>query len=223
MIRSAALPAAPVAARAAQEKQVGHVTGPTVKAPWILARCAQGAIAVAAVADVFRATAVRARAVHPTAANQHTSGTTSMVFVYLTTVTVVLFLVWFTRSRRNAQVISGNAGLASGAWPVVSWFVPFVNLVLPRRFVLDILRASAGGRTGRDEMLVNVWWGVWVAHALLGTVGQMKAPTSLPLLVLEEVLMVAAGILVIQVIRRVTTLQAAAHPVPPAPVPLGHS
>lgn len=198
------------------------MTGPTVRAPWILARCTQGAIAVAAVADVFRATALRARTVHPTTAARHTSGTTSMVFVCLTTVTVVLFLVWFTRSRRNAQVISGDATLASGAWPVVAWFVPFVNLVLPRRFVLDVLRASAAGKAGRDEILVNVWWGVWVAHALLGAVGQMTAPTSLPLLVLGEVFMFAAGILVIQVIQRVTTLQASAHPVQPSPVPIGH-
>ncbi|MEU8792282.1 DUF4328 domain-containing protein [Streptomyces sp. NPDC048643] len=196
--------------------------GPIVTAPWILARCAQGAIAVAAVADVFRATAYRTRAAHPTAANQDTSGTTSMVFGYLMLAAVVLFLVWFDQSRHNAQVISGDAGLATGAWPVVAWFVPFVNLVLPRRFVLDVLRASAGGRPGRDEILVNVWWGVWIAHALLATVGQQAAPTSLPLLLLGEVLMIAAGILVIRLIQRVTTLQGTPHPAPPSPAPLSH-
>lgn len=198
------------------------MTGPTVEAPWILARCAQGAIAVAAVADVFRATAYRARVLQDTAANQDTSGTTSMVFTYVMLGAAVLFLVWFDQSRHNAQVISGDAGLATGAWPVVGWFVPFVNLVLPRRFVLDVLRASAGGKRGRDEILVNVWWGVWLAHALLVPVGSLAAPTSLPVLVLGEALMIAAGVLAIRLIHRMTALQAAPHPARPSPAPLSH-
>lgn len=77
------------------------MTGPTVKAPWILARCAQGAIAVAAVADVFRATSSRARALEDTAAHQDTSGTTWMVFTYVMLGAAVLFLVWFDQSRRQ--------------------------------------------------------------------------------------------------------------------------
>jgi hypothetical protein len=54
---------------------------------------------------------------------------------------------------------------------------------------------------------VNVWWGAWVAHALAASVALAAAPTSLPLLVVSEVLMVAAGALVICVIQRITALQ----------------
>ncbi|MEW2166734.1 DUF4328 domain-containing protein [Streptomyces sp. NPDC007084] len=192
-----------------------------VNAPWKLARWAQAAIAVAVVADVFRATAFQAHAVDPGAGTLRTSGQASLVFFYATAAAAALFLVWFTRVRRNAQVISGNPALAAGAWPVVAWFVPLVNLVLPRRFVLDILRASTGGvKPGRDERLVNAWWGAWAGHALLVGIAQEAAPASLPLLVLGGALMATAGILAIQMIQRLTQLQPASQPAPTTPSPL---
>ncbi|MFF7279634.1 DUF4328 domain-containing protein [Streptomyces griseorubiginosus] len=175
------------------------------RTPRTVARCAQAALAAAAVADAFRAVAVRDDYLHPSAAALHRSGTLSMVFVYTMTLATVLFLVWLARSRSNAQELSPGAALPSRGWTIGAWFVPVVNLFVPRRLVLDIGRASsASWERQRGTTLVNLWWAAWVAHAVVLVVAGRAAPGSMALLVLAEALMLAAAALLGLVIERVT-------------------
>ncbi|MEU3507300.1 Gfo/Idh/MocA family oxidoreductase [Streptomyces longwoodensis] len=112
------------------------------------------------------------------------------------------------RSRRNARELSPRAPLPGAVWTVGAWFVLVVNFIVPRRFVLDIGRASSlAWREKRDTTLVNLWWAAWVAHALVLTVANRTDPGSMPLLVLAEALMVTAVVLLVRVVERVTTLQ----------------
>ncbi|MFJ9817262.1 DUF4328 domain-containing protein [Streptomyces sp. NPDC101151] len=195
---------------------------PIAKAPWPFARCAQAAVAAAAVAEVCRAATVRAHRLHPEDTSLSVSGRASMVSVYVMTAAVVLFLVWFTRCRRNARLLSPEPLPGSAPWAVFSWLVPVVNLWVPRGLVLDMHRASGPGTTeGRDRVLVNAWWAAWVGRALVVTMGtQLGRGTSLGLLLVAEVLNLAAAALAIAVIQRVTARQAtaltAALPVPGA-------
>ncbi|WP_431949033.1 DUF4328 domain-containing protein [Actinacidiphila sp. bgisy167] len=189
--------------------------------PLILARCAQAAIAAAAVLDVFRAVAVQNRRIHPSAATLHTSGSVSQIFVYLMTLAVVLFLVWLARSRRNALALAPQAALPGGGWLIGAWLIPVVNLFVPRRFVLGIGRASSPAwNPGRDSALVNLWWAAWVGHGIALTLTTQAAPGSRAALAVTEALMLAAGGLLCLVIERITTLQGAAFaaPAPSSPV-----
>ncbi|MER6114776.1 DUF4328 domain-containing protein [Streptomyces sp. NPDC001743] len=187
------------------------MTSTARKAPWILARSAQVAVAVATVADAFRAAAVRDHSVHHTDASLHRSGLTSMIFGYLMTLAIVLFLVWLARSRSNAQELSPRASLPSRGWTISAWFIPVANLFIPRRFVLDIGRASsASWEQKRDTTLVNLWWVAWITHALVVVVAAQAAPGSVALLVVAEALMIAAAVLMGLVIERITALQRAA-------------
>lgn len=181
------------------------------KSPLLLARCAQTAIAAAAILDVFRAVAVQNRQIHPSAATRHTSGSVSQVFVYLMTLTVVLFLVWLARSRRNALALAPQAKLPGGGWLVGAWFVPLLNLFVPRQFVLDIGRASSPSwNPKRDSVLVNLWWAAWIGHGIALTLTTEAAPGSRAALAVAEALMLAAAGLLCLVIERITTLQSAA-------------
>jgi hypothetical protein len=131
-----------------------------------------------------------------------------MVFVYLMTVTIALFLVWLARSRRNAQELSPGASLPSPGWTVGAWFIPLVNLVAPRGIVLAVGRAgSVSWEERRDTTLVNLWWAAWVTHALVLVVTNQVAPGSPALLVVAEALMIAAAALLGLVIQRITALQ----------------
>ena len=191
------------------------------RAPWILARAAQVAIAVAAVADVFRAASVRDHYLHHTEASLHTSGFVSMIFVYLMTLAIVLFLVWLARARRNAQELSPRASVPSGGWTIGAWFIPVVNFFVPRQLVLDIGRASsASWEQKRGTTLVNLWWTAWITHAVVLVVAGRVAPGSMALLVVAEALMFAAAVLLGLVIERITALQSAAlgATVPVAPL-----
>ncbi|MFE9605813.1 DUF4328 domain-containing protein [Streptomyces hokutonensis] len=184
------------------------MTSSTPKTPWVLARSAQAAVATAAVADVFRAAAVRDHYLHRTEGSLHRSGSISMVFVYLMTVTIALFLVWLARARRNAQELSPGASLPSPGWTVGAWFIPLVNLVAPRGIVLAVGRAgSVSWEERRDTTLVNLWWAAWVTHALVLVVTNQVAPGSPALLVVAEALMIAAAALLGLVIQRITALQ----------------
>jgi hypothetical protein len=201
------------------------VTSSVSKAPWLSARLAQGAIATAAAADVFRGVVLRAHRLHPTEASLSRSGFASMVFVYLMTAAVVLFLVWFSRCRRNAQVLTPGPPAGSGVWAVVAWLVPVVNLWVPRRLVLDVQRASSTGATEaeRDEVLINAWWVTWVGHAVITVGSQGGRGTSILLLVVSQAFNLAAAVLAICVVQRITALQGAALHANPPFEPLTHA
>ena len=197
------------------------MTSTARKAPWVLARCAQAAIAAAAVADVFRAAAARDHHLRHTDASLHKSGFIFMIFLYLMTLAIVLFLAWLARSRSNAQELSPQASVPSRGWTIGAWFIPVVNFFVPRQFVLDIGRASsASWEQKRDTTLVNLWWVAWITHAVVLVVGGRVAPESMALLVVAEALMIAAAVLLGLVIERITALQSAAldATVPVAPL-----
>jgi hypothetical protein len=200
------------------------VSAAAVKAPWPLARSAQVAVAVAALVDVYRALTLRAHQLDPQGTPLSVSGRVSMAYVYVSMATVVLFLVWFSRCRRNARLLSPKPLAGSPAWAVFAWLIPVVNFWAPRGLVLAVHGASGpGAAEGRDRALVNIWWAAWVGHALVGTVAMQVADgTSLVLLLVAEFLELAAGALAIAVIQRVTARQSAAleatRPLPGAAV-----
>ncbi|WP_329303500.1 DUF4328 domain-containing protein [Streptomyces sp. NBC_00659] len=199
------------------------MTSTALKAPRTLARCAQTAIGVAAVADVFRATALREHRLHPSDASSE-SGSASLVFVYLMTLAIVLFLAWLARARRNAESLSPSSPVPTAGWTIGAWFAPVANLYAPRQSVLDIGRASSPAwEQKRDVRLVTLWWAAWIGHGLAILTTTYVAQGSMALLVTAESLMIAAAVLLGLVIERITALQSAAlrPTVPVEPLPLG--
>lgn len=113
----------------------------------------------------------------------------------------------------------------SGVWAVVAWLVPVVNLWVPRRLVLDVQRASSTGATEaeRDEVLMNAWWVTWVGHAVITVGSQGGRGTSILLLVVSQAFNLAAAVLAICVVQRITALQSAALHANPPFEPLTHA
>ncbi|MFJ9906245.1 DUF4328 domain-containing protein [Streptomyces sp. NPDC101152] len=181
------------------------------KSPRLLARSAQGAIAVAAVVEVIRAATLRASRLDPAGTSPNTAGLVSMVSVDAMTLATALFLVWFHRCRRNARVITPGVDLGSDAWAVMAWLIPLVNAWAPRGLLLATRRASSTDPTsaGRDDTLVNAWWVAWAGHFLTGAIGSLTG-SPLPLLVIAEALTLTAAALVIIVIHRMTAAQSQA-------------
>ncbi|MFE2303072.1 DUF4328 domain-containing protein [Streptomyces sp. NPDC059445] len=86
---------------------------------------------------------------------------------------VVVYLNWFLRVRDNSVVFSPFGQSKSRAWARWGWFVPVVNLWLPRRIMQDVWDASRpeGARSGYG--LLNAWWALSVIDASAG----QAAPT----------------------------------------------
>ena len=86
----------------------------------------------------------------------------------------ILFLVWFWRASRWLPVLGFTPRLRQ-SWAAWAWIVPVVNLVLPKRLVDDVWRASdptaapedPGWRRRPVPSFLNWWWGLWVLHLVL--------------------------------------------------------
>ena len=57
-------------------------------------------------------------------------------------ISVVAFLVWFSRAYRNAIAMGIRNPRFGTTWAIGCWFVPFVNLVVPKQVTNDIARGS---------------------------------------------------------------------------------
>jgi hypothetical protein len=202
------------------------MTTPTRSAPWLLARFAQGAIAGAAVADVCHALAETEHHLHPTNVSLAEAAYATMIFFYLMMAAIVLFLVWLGRCRRNAQTLSPKAPITTGAWAVGAWFTPLVNFWVPRGFVLEIGRAtSPTWEKGRNTTLVNAWWVAFAVHTFMTLVRVPADTDAMVIATLQTVITaldVAAAVLVILLIERITALQGAALQCRAPAAPVAH-
>ncbi|WP_217171258.1 DUF4328 domain-containing protein [Streptomyces sp. AC512_CC834] len=84
--------------------------------------------------------------------------------VLMNIVLAVLWACWFRRIRQNAEPfapggIRYSPGLAAG-----SWFIPVVNLFMPKQIANDIWTASTGRPAGAGRWLVHTWWWLWLAQ-----------------------------------------------------------
>ncbi|MEV6106372.1 DUF4328 domain-containing protein [Streptomyces sp. NPDC051940] len=132
----------------------------------------------------------------------------ALALVLLHVVAGVVFLFWFARVRRNAGILHPAAphrhspGAAIGGW-----FVPVLNLWLPKRVTDDIWRA---GRPTVSRRLVDAWWAVSLGTLASG-VTTLAVPHHLPWFLVTEVLAVGAGVLTLVLVWRLTFRQNADH------------
>ncbi|MEU9447495.1 DUF4328 domain-containing protein [Streptomyces sp. NPDC048277] len=127
----------------------------------------------------------------------------------------IVYLSWFQRVRANAQVLDPLRQSKSPGWAIGGWFVPVVNLWYPRRITLDIWDASSPWGTTRSHTLVNAWWTLWlaalVADPLATTGDDVEGAAQLRdgalRLILSDSLDIAAAVLAILVVVRLTRMQ----------------
>ncbi|MBQ0847254.1 DUF4328 domain-containing protein [Streptomyces sp. BH-SS-21] len=79
---------------------------------------------------------------------------------------LLVWPLWFQRMRNNADAFAPvrlrfAPGMAAGAW-----FIPLVNLFMPKQMTNDIWTATAGQARGATRWLMHTWWWCWVAYML---------------------------------------------------------
>jgi hypothetical protein len=85
---------------------------------------------------------------------------------------VVPYLMWKYRAAANARILDPSAARVSPGMAVGSYFIPFVQLVIPCQAMAGIARASKVGLAG-----VALWWTGHVGAVLAGVViGLMPVP-----------------------------------------------
>ena len=130
---------------------------------------------------------------------------------------VAFFIAWVHRSAKTLDEL--NIGTEFSPKSAVIWLlIPFVNFWKARQFVNELYLASHPRRA--ESPLVNPWWYAWMAGNLLavfarpvlqdfgglpeeGTLGRLYLESSLQ--ILENVCLLAAALLLVVLIRRITT------------------
>ncbi|MFJ6613132.1 DUF4328 domain-containing protein [Streptomyces sp. NPDC091289] len=150
------------------------------------------------------------------------------------TATAVVFIIWFHRTRRNAEVFDAGVQRMGPGWAVGGWFVPIANFWLPYRVAGGIWEASAqtrsdGGWRTVPRTPLNLWWSAWVATLLFSrftgsTWARAEEPEEIAraagLVAAADTLDIVAAVLAILFVRAVTRMQVerAAHGALPATV-----
>jgi len=137
----------------------------------------------------------------------------------------LFFLRWFHRAYKNLGTLGAGALRYSTGWAIGSWFIPILNLFRPKQIANDIWRASEPGAQesgwwsqARVPALVHLWWGLFLISGFLGraalsasgnpeTIGAAQTATGLT--IATDLTSVAAGVLAILYIVRVTERQRA--------------
>jgi catechol 2,3-dioxygenase-like lactoylglutathione lyase family enzyme len=150
-----------------------------------------------------------------------------VLFAFLYVPAGVAFVCWLFRARANAHAISPEVFHAYAApYLVVGWFVPVVNLFVPKGIVDDIWASSRPGglRPGTDlyrirrSGLIWAWWLTWLLwtftegvtdYLVIAEAGVLEAVA----LAAHVATSIAAGLLAVRVVLTITGLQEAAYAV----------
>jgi hypothetical protein len=78
-----------------------------------------------------------------------------------------VWLVWWAKAHRAASDARRDLRYGRG-WAIGGWFVPFANLVVPKRVADDLYTAACESERPRDagvarSGLVVGWWTAWIA------------------------------------------------------------
>ncbi|GGQ92094.1 hypothetical protein GCM10010195_55220 [Kitasatospora griseola] len=129
----------------------------------------------------------------------------------------VAFLVWLWRARINAESLRGrDTQRRTRIWIVGSWITPVVNLWYPYQIVSDVWQASSPRRSAPGA-LVKAWWACFVLLGLVRPIqwrlakqdwtSESDVLANANVSLLFAVLAVAAGVLVVLIVRQVTAWQ----------------
>ncbi|MYT27549.1 DUF4328 domain-containing protein [Streptomyces sp. SID8354] len=133
----------------------------------------------------------------------------------------IAVVVWLWRARINSELMSGAAAhRRARGWVVGAWTTPVANLWIPYQVVSDVWRASAPRRPV-PVTLINAWWALFVvANVVVKPIqwrmvakfdSEQDVLSAANVTTLLTALYVAAGLLLVLIVRRVTAWQTHRH------------
>ncbi|MFD7442336.1 DUF4328 domain-containing protein [Streptomyces sp. NPDC059909] len=135
-------------------------------------------------------------------------------------VTAIVFILWFHRARINAGVFGPDLQRRGPGWAVGSWFIPIANLWIPYGVAADVWDASdrdlgtPGRRTSRA--VLNAWWAAWLGSWAVDRIATgvdnhaedaAEIHEAMGLLILSNAADIAAAVLAILFVRKLTAMQ----------------
>ncbi|MFJ2259569.1 protein kinase [Streptomyces sp. NPDC087844] len=79
---------------------------------------------------------------------------------------LVMWPLWFQRMRNNADAFAPVRLRFAPSMAAGAWFIPLVNLFMPKQMTNDIWTATAGRARGAGRWLMHTWWWCWIVYVL---------------------------------------------------------
>jgi len=135
----------------------------------------------------------------------------------------VCFIIWMWRAAKNNEALGRPQPRLGPGWAIGGWFIPLAFLVIPVLVAQDLWRGSDASvprgdirwKIGSRSALVGWWWGLLLVSFLRGSASSdnlhtfSELRTSDTLSLIGRVFGVAAAVLAILVVRRITERQEA--------------
>ncbi|WP_436492505.1 DUF4328 domain-containing protein [Actinokineospora sp. HUAS TT18] len=149
----------------------------------------------------------------------------ALIYLFALAISGVVFITWLYRARKNAELLCDAEHRRSRGWLIGGWFVPIVNLWFPFQIVSDIWKASSPTTPKRLDALVHLkgsglvalWWGCMATGTVIDRIAPRLIDMDNPTIeqfhavavaeTISLVLMAAAGVLVIMVMRQIVRWQ----------------
>lgn len=158
------------------------------------------------------------------------SNALNVLSVTVLVATAVLFIIWLYRVRENAELFAPGTHQHGKGWVIGAWFTPIVCLWFPWRITVDCWQASApvtgpyGERQILSQGLLSSWWTAGIGGLILNRITAASVgaatvasgdvdtdvaavQTSLVLEIAESAFTLAAAVLAILVVRRLSAMQ----------------
>ncbi|MFJ6632523.1 DUF4328 domain-containing protein [Streptomyces sp. NPDC091376] len=133
----------------------------------------------------------------------------------------IVFILWFRQMRENAELFAPDVHRKARHWAVWGWILPVVCLWFPRRITLDIgtaseLRPGLPDAPRTPVTLVNAWWTVLICDMTLNNLASRyyaraeeagSVQEAVGLMMAADLFDIAAGVLAVLVVRRLTRMQ----------------
>jgi len=121
-----------------------------------------------------------------TAAEEATLGIDSLLTLASLTI-AVLVVVWWYQAYLAIQRLEPSGLRWSPGWAIGGWFIPFANLVIPKRVLDEVDRVSGTAEDGsvdgwREQPTLRVaaaWWWFWVGAVVLRGIGLVMTQSQL--------------------------------------------
>lgn len=157
-------------------------------------------------------------------ANDVRQGLIGLVQIVLFVGTVVAFLMWLHRARRNLPALHARDLRFSPGWAVGYFFIPILNLFRPYQAVKETWKASdpttlhpTAWKDSRGSSVLRWWWAFWLIMNWLGMIAfriSLAAGDDLSVLrgasvmtVLADFFEIVAAVFAIFVVREIDRRQ----------------
>jgi hypothetical protein len=157
-------------------------------------------------------------------ANDVRQGLIAIIYLGTAIATGIIFIRWFRRAYHNLSRAGLNTEFSEG-WAAGAWFVPFMNLGRPYKIMKEIWEGTLvlldrikPGHADYIEgkTLIGFWWFCWIVDSVFSQISSRMAwnssdidtlMTSTALGMVSSLFSIAAGLLIITVVKKISAVE----------------